>query len=77
MRRGGAYSILNSKSECDRCKIPRLVQEDEDEAENKRQEERELQDDLSSIKKHADAWRTLRFSEKQERTSKDRLKVQR
>ena len=43
------------------CRIPRLVMEEEDEAENKRLEERDLQDDLNSIEEHADAWR---FSEK-------------
>ena len=65
MRRGGACSILNSKSEYDRCRIPRLVMEEEDETENRRMEEKDLQEDLNSIEEHADAWRNLRFSEKQ------------
>ena len=65
MRRGGACSILNSKSEYDRCKIPRLVLEEEDEVEQKRQGERELQEDLDSIEEHAEAWGRIKFSEKQ------------
>ena len=65
MRRGGACSILNSKSEYDRCKIPRLVLEEEDEGEHRRQGERELQEDLDSIEEHAEAWGRIKFSEKQ------------
>ena len=36
MRRGGAGAILHSKSECDRCKIPRLILEDQDNEERNR-----------------------------------------
>ena len=41
-RRGGAGLILNSKSEYNRCKIPRLVLEELDEEQIKAMEDKEL-----------------------------------
>ena len=40
-RRGGSGSILNSKSEFNRCHIPRLVVEEEDEQKRKKRLEKE------------------------------------
>ena len=50
-RRGGAASILNSKSEFNRCQIPRLVVEIEDEETRLRrlEEEKLEQDELNGI----------------------------
>ena len=41
-RRGGAGMILNSKSEYNRCKIPRLVLEELDEDQIRADEEEEM-----------------------------------
>ena len=40
-RRGGAGCILNSKSEFDRCQIPRLIIEEQDEETVKKRKEEE------------------------------------
>ena len=45
-RRGGAGLILNSKSEYNRCKIPRLVLEELDEEQIKAMEDKELEEAL-------------------------------
>ena len=41
-RRGGAGSILNNKSEYDRCRIPRLVLEEQDIEKLVEEEEQEI-----------------------------------
>ena len=52
MLRGGAGSILNSKSEFDRCKIPRHVLEEQDEEEIRKaemEEDRELVEEQARL----------------------------
>ena len=44
-RRGGAQGILNSKAEFNRCYIPRLVVEVEDQAEQEQREQREREEE--------------------------------
>ena len=48
-RRGGAGSILNSISEYDRCKIPRLVLEDIDEEQIKKEDEQEMREKMELL----------------------------
>ena len=70
-RRGGAGSILNSKSEFDRCRIPRLVVEQEDEEETKKKLEEELQSDMDRIEEQANIWGAKQYSAKQEEDRRD------
>ena len=52
MKRGGAGAILNSKSEFDRCKFPRMILEDQDEEEsNSMEEQADAQDKKGRQKK--------------------------
>ena len=55
-RRGEAGAILNSKSEFDRCRITRLVIEEEDEIKIREQENRELEQDWNKIEDQAREW---------------------
>ena len=48
--------ILNSKSEYNRCKIPRLVIEELDEEQLKADEERELQGAIEWLNKCEEEW---------------------
>ena len=48
--------ILNSKSEYNRCKIPRLVIEEFDEEQQEKDEARELQSTLELLKKYEEEW---------------------
>ena len=58
-RRGGAGSILNSRSEFNRCYIPRLVvEEEENEARAERllREEQEMNELLSRLEREDMSW---------------------
>ena len=55
-RRGGAGMILNSKSEYNRCKIPRLVIEEVDEEQQEKDEARELQSTLELLNRYEEEW---------------------
>ena len=55
-RRGGAGAILNSKSEFDRCHIPRLVLEEIDEEESKKQEEQMQLEEWERVEQQAEIW---------------------
>ena len=55
-RRGGAGSILNSKSEYDRCKIPRLVLEEVDEEQIKKDEEQEMREKMKLLDAEEKSW---------------------
>ena len=48
-RRGGQGNILNSKSEYDRCRIPRLIVEEQDMEKLNRIDEQELQETLAEL----------------------------
>ena len=65
-RRGGAGQILNSKSEYDRCHIPRLVVEEIEEEELKKQEEQELEMTMKNIEEQAKVWSNKKYNEKRE-----------
>ena len=66
MRRGGAGAILNSKSEFDRCRIPRLVLDDKEDSEEevRRKEEQRLIEDKEAVEEQAEIWSTARFNER-------------
>ena len=64
MLRGGAGAILNSKSEFDRCKIPRLILQDQDEEEIRKQEEQLLKEDIDSEEEQAEGWRLSKLKER-------------
>ena len=53
MRRGGEGMVLNSKSEFDRCRIPRLQVEEQNEEELRKKEEQELEEDLMVIEEQS------------------------
>ena len=55
-RRGGAGRILNSKSEYNRCKIPRLVIEEVDEEQQEEEEARELQNIMELLRRQEEEW---------------------
>ena len=62
-RRGGAGMILNSKSEYDRCRIPRLVLEEQEED---KLEEQELETTKKNLEEQAKKWSTEKYNEKRE-----------
>ena len=55
-RRGGAGSILNSKSEYDRCKIPRLILEETDEEQISKEEEQRMKERMEQLDTEEQAW---------------------
>ena len=61
--RGGAEMILNSKSEFDRCKIPKLVIEEQEED---KLEEKELENAKRGLEEQAKMWSTRKYKEKRE-----------
>ena len=61
--RGGARRILNSKSEYDRCKIPRLVVKEQEED---KLEEKELEKAKRGLEEQAKRWSTSKYKEKRE-----------
>ena len=74
-RRGGAASILNSKSEFNRCQIPRLVVEVEDEETRLRRLEKEKLDQeetLGALDREHSSWRQKKTRELQLLDSKRR-----
>ena len=74
-RRGGARSILNSKSEYNRCRIPRLVMKEIDEEQIAEQEARELEEASEQLEACRRAWEQQRTvaREQELRTARSRL----
>ena len=72
MRRGGEGMVLNSKSEFDRCKIPRLQLEQIDEEELRSMGEQELMEDLNTLEEHSRKWSSRKY---EERKKKDNARV--
>ena len=64
-RRGGAGMILNSKSEYDRCKIPRLIVEEEEVTEEQSMEQ-QLREVQASIEEQATAWSNTKYKEQRD-----------
>ena len=65
-RRGGAGQILNSKSEYDRCRIPRLVVAEIEEEEILKKEEQELEITRANIEEQAMVWSNRKYEERRE-----------
>ena len=65
-RRGGAGNILNSKSEYNRCRIPRLIIEEVDEEQIEEQETRELREATEVMTECEKAWEQLRTKEREQ-----------
>ena len=63
-RRGGAGSILNSKTEYDRCRIPRLVVQEEDEEEIAKKEEQEIININKELEEESRVWGRRKFEER-------------
>ena len=63
-RRGGAGSILNSKSEFDRCRIPRLIVEEQDEEQIAKMEQEEIDRTRNQIEEQARTWENKMLSER-------------
>ena len=66
MRRGGEGSILNSKSEFDRCKIPRLIVEEEDLEQIEREQKEELETRQKEIEEQAEVWQSSAYEKRRE-----------
>ena len=66
MERGGAGSILNSKSEFDRCRIPRLVMEEEDEEQIEKEQEEDLMNTRAAIEQQAKEWGAEAYDRRKE-----------
>ena len=68
-RRGGAGCILNSKSEFDRCQIPRLIIEEQDEEKlkkNEEEEEQEMERLSSSLEEQTNIWGEKKMLEREQ-----------
>ena len=63
-RRGGAGSILNSRAEFDRCRIPRLVVEEEDREQIDKQDQEDLEEDMNLIEEQARSWEDQTLSQR-------------
>ena len=64
-RRGGAGCILNNKAEYNRCKIPRLVLEEEDDEQTLRNEEQDRQQALKWLEDCEHAWSDQKTEERE------------
>ena len=66
-KRGGEGAILNSKSEFERCHIPRLVlEEEEDEEEMEKKEEQRVREEQERIEIQARSWGAKAYKERME-----------
>ena len=63
-RRGGAGNILNSKTEYDRCKIPRLVVQEEDEEQLRKEEEQEITEINKELDREQNEWGSRKSDER-------------
>ena len=65
-RRGGAGSILNSKAEYDRCRIPRLIVEEQDLDEIRKEEEQEISRNSEALEEQEIIWGSQRLLEREQ-----------
>ena len=76
-RRGGAGSILNSRAEFNRCRIPRLAIEEVDEEQIEEQENKELREAKEQLEKYERAWGEDRTREREQELQKARRRLAR
>ena len=75
-RRGGGGSILNSKAEFDRCKIPRLVVEEQEEEPANAKEEQERKDAQEQIlEEQIEEWGSQKLQEREQIDKAHRSKL--
>ena len=74
-RRGGAGCILNSKAEYDRCRIPRLIVEEQDVEQLEKDEEQELAQKISSIEEQTADWGSRLYKKRELEDKAMRSKV--
>ena len=74
-RRGGAGKILNSKAEYNRCRIPRLVIEEQDEELMREEEEKEIREAVEQLEEQEKAWGSTRIRAREQElgSTKSRL----
>ena len=65
-RRGGAGNILNSKAEFDRCKIPRLIVEEQDLDKIREEEEQEIARNSEALEEQELAWGSQKLREREQ-----------
>ena len=65
-RRGGAGSILNSKAEYDRCRIPRLIVEEQDLDGIRKEEEQEISRNSEALEEQEIIWGSQRLLEREQ-----------
>ena len=65
-RRGGAGNILNSKSEYDRCRIPRLVLEEQDMEKLIEEEEQEITANCMIVEEQTSRWGSRKYKEREQ-----------
>ena len=65
-RRGGAGSILNSKAEYDRCRIPRLIVEEQDLDGITKEEEQEISRNSEALEEQEIIWGSQRLLEREQ-----------
>ena len=70
-RRGGEGAVLNSKSEYSRCRIPRLIVEEQDlEEANKKEQEQEIEM-IRKLDKNQRTWEQQKLLEKSTKAKKE------
>ena len=74
-RRGEAGKILNSKAEYNRCRIPRLVIEEQDEELMREEEEKEIREAVEQLEEQEKAWGSTRIQAREQElgSTKSRL----
>ena len=64
MRRGGEGMILNSKSEYDRCKIPRLQVEEQKDEEWTMEQQQDLEQTMNELEEQSRLWSSKKYEER-------------
>ena len=76
-RRGGEGSILNSKAEYSRCRIPRLVMEQQDDEEIDKLEEEELNRRKEQLEEELQAWSNIKYYAREQQMRETKNKIRR
>ena len=71
MRRGGKGMVLNSKSEFERYRIPRLQVEEQNGEELRKKEEQELEEDLNIMEEQSREWSHKKYEERRNNDPKE------
>ena len=74
-RRGGAGSILNSKAEFNRCRIPRLVVEEQDTKQQEEEEEKEQEELGELLNNNMEDWDSQKTAAREQEDKEMRSKL--